>query len=199
MQSVCPFCDTIPNSFEMLFIQKSFIDPTLEYDLTSSKPWALSPLLATMPHFAHERIYSLDGLSQSDIPPFPPSVSISDDTSQLWAASTCSIRQPRSCDVTPPSLSRTSFSTSWSSSSDTSHYSAKSSLRDNVNYTLRRSLEKAHIRWKGTTHDMDFRTPGERRSFFASAQHRQEVVLGPQVCLFLFWTFTTMASAWISI
>ncbi|KAH0835892.1 hypothetical protein J3R83DRAFT_9785 [Lanmaoa asiatica] len=152
-----------------------FIDPTLEYDLTSSKPWALSPLIATMPHFTHERLDS-----QSDIPPFPPPVSISDDTSQLWTTSTSSIRQPRSCAATPPSFSRTSFSTSWSSSSDTSYSSVRSSLRDNVNNTLKRSLEKAHIRWKGTKCDMNFRTPSERRSFFSSPQHRQEVVLGPQ-------------------
>lgn len=161
----------------------SFIDPTLEHDLTSSKPWALSPLIATMPHFAHERIYKLDSLSSSDISPFPPPVSISDDTSQLCTTSPCS-RQPRSCDVTPPSFSRTSFSTSWSSNSDTSHGSAMSSLRDNVNNTLKWSLGKAHLRWKGTKRDMDFRTPGERRSFFSSPQHRQEVFLGPQVCVF---------------
>lgn len=163
--------------------KKSFIDPTLEYDLITSKPWALSPLIATMPHFAHERLYELDGLTQSEIPPFPPPVSISDDTSQLWTASTCLIRPPQSCTSTPPSFSRSSFSTSWSSSSDASHSSAKSSLRDNVNNRLKRSLEKAHMRWKGSRCDMYFRTPGERRSFFGSAQHRQEVVLGPQVCL----------------
>ncbi|KAF8137326.1 DUF1769-domain-containing protein [Boletus edulis] len=157
-----------------------FIDPTLEHDLTSSKPWALSPLIATMPHFAHERIYKLDGLPPSDIPPFPPPASVSDDTSQLWMSSTCNVRQPRSCDVTPPSFSRTSFSTSWSSSSDTSRASTMSSLRDNVNNTFKWSLGRAHLLWKGAKRDMDFRTAGERRSFFASAQHRQEVVLGPQ-------------------
>jgi len=65
-----------------------------------------------------------------------------------------------------------------------SHGSAMSSLRDNVNNTLKRSLEKAHLRWKGTKRDMIFRTSSERRSFFSNAQHRQEVVLGPQVCVF---------------
>ena len=40
--------------------------------------------------------------------------------------------------------------------------------------------------WKGTKRDMNFRTPSERRSFFSSAQHRQEVVLGPQVCAAIF-------------
>ncbi|KAF8887341.1 hypothetical protein BD779DRAFT_1611562 [Infundibulicybe gibba] len=34
-----------------------YVDPTLTHDLTSStKPWALSPLISTMPHFAHTRL-----------------------------------------------------------------------------------------------------------------------------------------------
>lgn len=66
-----------------------------------------------------------------------------------------------------------------------SHGSAMSSLRDNVNNTLKKSLEKAHLRWRGTKRDMIFRTSSERRSFFSNAQHRQEVVLGPQVCVLL--------------
>jgi hypothetical protein len=34
----------------------SFVDPTLQHDLMAqSKPWALSPLISTMPHFAHKR------------------------------------------------------------------------------------------------------------------------------------------------
>ncbi|KAI9452505.1 hypothetical protein F5148DRAFT_1289581 [Russula earlei] len=36
-----------------------FVDPTLEHDLASStKPWALSPLISTMPYFAHRRVSS---------------------------------------------------------------------------------------------------------------------------------------------
>jgi hypothetical protein len=164
------------DSFRMTCL-KSFVDPTLEYNLTSNKPWALSPLIATMPHFSHERIYKkLYGTPQSDVLPFPSLTSLSDETSQLWTASTSSVRQSRSCDITPPS-SRTSF-TSWSSSSGaSSQISTMSYLRNN----LKRSFGKAQIRRKAT-HDMDFRTAAERRSFFANAQHRRDVVLGPQVC-----------------
>ena len=56
-----------------------YIDPTLEHDLTSqSKPWALSPLISTMPYFAHRRI------GKSPTPPkFPPRESLKDDNSQL--------------------------------------------------------------------------------------------------------------------
>ena len=59
-----------------------YIDPTLEHDLTSqSKPWALSPLISTMPHFAHRRT------GESDVPPeFPPRESLKDDNSWLVEA-----------------------------------------------------------------------------------------------------------------
>ena len=59
-----------------------YIDPTLEHDLTSqSKPWALSPLISTMPHFAHRRTEG------SGTPPeFPPRESLKDDSSQLVKA-----------------------------------------------------------------------------------------------------------------
>ena len=68
----------------------SYIDPTLEHDLTSStKPWALSPLIATMPHFAHTRLHAPRPPSQHHNPlgsRFPPSHSIQDSTSQLHLA-----------------------------------------------------------------------------------------------------------------
>lgn len=33
------------------------VDPTLEEDLSSpSKPWALAPLISTMPYFAHRKV-----------------------------------------------------------------------------------------------------------------------------------------------
>ena len=59
-----------------------YIDPTLEHDLTSqSKPWALSPLISTMPYFTHRR------LGESEVPPeFPPRESLKDDGSQLAEA-----------------------------------------------------------------------------------------------------------------
>jgi len=46
----------------------NYIDPTLEHDLVSENPpWALSPLIATMPHFEHERVSASEPL-----PAFPP-------------------------------------------------------------------------------------------------------------------------------
>ncbi|OCH84510.1 DUF1769-domain-containing protein [Obba rivulosa] len=59
-----------------------FIDPTLEQDLASqSKPWALSPLITTMPYLQHRRI-----TRDAPPPPFPPPRPISDDISSLRPA-----------------------------------------------------------------------------------------------------------------
>ncbi|KAF9239827.1 hypothetical protein BU15DRAFT_87839 [Melanogaster broomeanus] len=159
-----------------------FVDPTLEHNLTStSKPWALSPLIATMPHFAHERIRDplMSDEQESDLfqSPFPPATSVSDDTSQLRLASTSSSAQ-LSRSQTPSSLS--SISTSWSSSSDTSHASAKSSLRESVKKSLKVPLGKTHSRRNGSKSGIDFRTPGERRSYFSDAQNRKDIVFGPE-------------------
>lgn len=56
-----------------------YIDPSLAQDLASrSKPWALSPLIATMPHFAHQRIAEVTRPE-----PFPPSKPLVDDTRSL--------------------------------------------------------------------------------------------------------------------
>ncbi|TFK49131.1 DUF1769-domain-containing protein [Heliocybe sulcata] len=55
-----------------------YVDPTLEHDLTSqTQPWALSPLISTMPYLVHTR---------ESPPPFPPSSPIADDTSHLQLA-----------------------------------------------------------------------------------------------------------------
>ena len=63
----------------VLTSRSSFIDPTLEQDLaSSSKPWALSPLIATMPYLVHKKIPGPD-----DIPPFPPEEPVGNDVSEL--------------------------------------------------------------------------------------------------------------------
>lgn len=73
---------TLPWGSSAAFQFMRYIDPTLEHDLASqTKPWALSPLISTMPHFAHRRI------GESDVPPeFPPRESLKDDNSQLAEA-----------------------------------------------------------------------------------------------------------------
>ncbi|RXW23917.1 hypothetical protein EST38_g1930 [Candolleomyces aberdarensis] len=61
----------------------NYIDPTLEHDLQSTtKPWALSPLIATMPYFAHRRM-DTDTASAKQIE-FPMKTTLVDDTSELY-------------------------------------------------------------------------------------------------------------------
>jgi len=57
------------------------IDSSLEHDLGGPKPWALSPLITTMPHLMHMELPSKD----ASLPPFPPPApkSIKDNTEQL--------------------------------------------------------------------------------------------------------------------
>ena len=55
------------------------MDPTLEQDLQSkSKPWALSPLISTMPFVVHTRAEELHR-----VPPFPPIKPIQENTAEL--------------------------------------------------------------------------------------------------------------------
>ncbi|KAI0346420.1 DUF1769-domain-containing protein [Trametopsis cervina] len=69
----------IPWGFSTILGFMHYVDPTLEQDLQSkTKPWALSPLISTMPHFVHARVQS-----SGDAPAFPPSKPISDDSSKL--------------------------------------------------------------------------------------------------------------------
>lgn len=66
-------------------VHRRFIDPTLEHDLSShDKPWALSPLISTMPYFSHTRTANAKGMS--DLPQFPPPISITEDATQLSQA-----------------------------------------------------------------------------------------------------------------
>lgn len=147
-----------------------FIDPTLEHDLTSStKPWALSPLITTMPHFAHTRLggsatdspaSSSSSLDLQTTPPkFPPSHSLSDNTSFLHLASS-------------PLSSASSSSSSLSSTS--SERSAKSSS------SFKARLSGKKTKKQGNCQSYDFRTANERRSHFSSAENRGNIRFGPK-------------------
>ena len=64
----------------------NYIDPTLEHDLQSTtKPWALSPLISTMPYFAHTRLEN--GQEVMGLwPEFPGTELVVDDVSQIHLA-----------------------------------------------------------------------------------------------------------------
>ncbi|KAG7100025.1 hypothetical protein E1B28_001811 [Marasmius oreades] len=152
----------------------NFVDPTLEHDLTSStKPWALSPLISTMPHFMHTRIRggspeslspssSTSSLELPSMPPkFPPSRPIADDNSMLHLAQVPS--------EWSPSSSSSSLSSTHSHSSAKSHKSTLSSKYKN----LKRGGGSRH------SHDpINLQNASQRRSYFSSPDTRRSVMFG---------------------
>ncbi|THH09545.1 hypothetical protein EW146_g8658 [Bondarzewia mesenterica] len=124
-----------------------FIDPTLEHDLASpATPWALSPLVATMPHFAHVRLSDANANDQNHWPEFPPKTSLTDDNSQLYltysspSPSSSSSLSSSNSHSSPSSTSAVSSSppSSYASASHPEAYCSASSLQS----TFSRSDEK---------------------------------------------------------
>jgi len=67
----------------------NYIDPTLEHDLHAEQPWALSPLISTMPYFNHRRVSTDIDLRTTTFPnnqSIKDNQSIEDDTSNLTHA-----------------------------------------------------------------------------------------------------------------
>jgi len=72
----------LPWGFSAALKFMHYVDPTLEQDLAStSKPWALSPLISTMPYLSHRPLETGEPLG-----PFPPPEPIQDDLSHLRLA-----------------------------------------------------------------------------------------------------------------
>lgn len=85
----------LPWGFSAALKFMHYMDPTLEQDLASkSKPWALSPLITTMPYLEHKRVTSAE-----QEPAFPPEGLVENDISQLTvptAHKACDISHNRS-------------------------------------------------------------------------------------------------------
>ena len=150
----------------------SFIDPSVEHDLLSpTKPWALSPLICTMPHFMHTRVPVADFGNTAMtkqverscylpiLPPFPPTQSIRDSTDDLYLTV---IQEPDSS----------------SSTSNSSRGSSSSGIKKVFKKTVkRRGLNVEHA------YDVPrFESAGQRRSYFNSASRRELIQFGPEVC-----------------
>ena len=171
------------------------IDPTLEHDLMSStKPWALSPLISTMPHFMHERtVDSLSPPSSSrsslicpnaeatpkastfpdaitkaphshSFPPFPPNKSIEDDNSQLHLTKMSLLNLPSS---STSSLSSVSSEMSLKSTRSTS--SLKVKMKNGDKYP------------RAPGQPFNLQNASDRRSYFSVAKNRKEIIFGPNV------------------
>lgn len=161
----------------------SYIDPTLEHDLLSStKPWALSPLICTMPHLVHTRVPSCpaaDTRSNMTTPGqsghhsrFPPTQSISDSTDELYLT-----------------VIQGSSSASSSGSSSFSSLSSGKSVTGG-SFKIRDAVKKVARRRRKSSPDTDvpkFEGAAQRRSYFSSASRRQVTQFGPLVNLFLFF------------
>ncbi|EGO03762.1 hypothetical protein SERLA73DRAFT_46390 [Serpula lacrymans var. lacrymans S7.3] len=137
-----------------------FVDPTMDHDLASpTKPWALSPLISTMPYFAHAKMNYNDDKS-SLVAPFPAEQSLMDDTSQLTMATVNSL------DDSPASSASSSSSSLSSATSSTSTTSSKKML------DLGR--KKKEPRMDNLT------TAAARRSYFHETNNRRKVIFGPE-------------------
>ncbi|KAJ3907552.1 hypothetical protein F5879DRAFT_941066 [Lentinula edodes] len=164
----------------------SYLDPNLTHDLTSqTKPWALSPLVATMPHFAHSH--------KSRPPKFPSSSSLTDDNSQLSLAF-----HEEDEDADSPLSSASSSTSSLSSGSsihsgDSGHLSSSSSSRKShsSNGSTSSKIKSLSKIRRGGGHSMsrngngapppvNLHTAAQRRSYFSVSKNRKSVVFGPE-------------------
>ncbi|GLB42078.1 putative DUF1769-domain-containing protein [Lyophyllum shimeji] len=151
-----------------------YIDPTLEHDLASDKkPWALSPLVCTMPHFAHTRLpvdeaqdededgehgkggnaqggREGNGRTRPRLPPFPPRESIKDDTAQLHLAVT------------------------EMAGGGESDASSGKSVR------IGKNGRNGNERGKGNGNGLGLEDAAARRAYFAAPAHRRRVTFGPR-------------------
>ncbi|KAF9488188.1 hypothetical protein BDN71DRAFT_1491209 [Pleurotus eryngii] len=151
-----------------------YMDPVLEHDLSSlTKPWALSPLIATMPHFEHKRLSS----HHASLPAFPPSQSIADDVSHVRVTSS-----PPSC--LSSRASSVSSSSSLLSSKSSSSLSLASTSSSKSNTSSSSSSSKSSSRSKGKKRrgpsNANLHSASDRRSRFSDIANRQEVEFGPQ-------------------
>jgi len=130
-----------------------FIDPTLEHDLLSqTKPWALSPLVATMPHFSHQYVpgYVRDEDADSDVTVSSTSSSSSSVPGMLR-------------DFTVNALD---FASSpW----------AGRKLSGGKNQHQQQGLPSCDV-WK----NLHFDNASQRRKYFKCAERRKQVELGPR-------------------
>lgn len=163
----------------------------MDQDLNSqTKPWALSPLISSMPHLHHTR---------GTPPPFPATDqnSLSDDVTQLHLA-----RQSRA----PSRVSSNASIASLTAVKAKDHDAGGKSSRENVAEVKARfkngaSMLKDKMNGDASSKDgnetdgseaegvaeveeIPKQDAGSRRAYFADAGRRKEIVFGPEVCIF---------------
>ncbi|KAF8627916.1 hypothetical protein AX15_004178 [Amanita polypyramis BW_CC] len=150
------------SSAALKFMQ--YTDPTLEHDLFSqTKPWALSPLIATMPHFAHKRIES-DGKEDYSLDVLPQSHSWNDFTAELYRASVVEVSSSES--------SISSMDRVPGDDLDKLPISNPDDIRPDKGKKRRKSTARKK--------ELQFETATLRREYFNKAEHRQAIQFGPE-------------------
>lgn len=187
----------------------SYIDPTLVHDLQSpTKPWALSPLVSTMPHFMHTRVPVADTPSDdcseflaappatttrhkngmAKLPPFPPAASITDDTSQLHLAMMDSHSSSGStsdeASSSKSSISSTLAATAAHSYTDTANTSPKVRAKRGMSRlrdASKNALKPRRSKSASPHPGLGLETASQRQAYFSSSEHRQAIRFGPEV------------------
>jgi len=161
----------------------SYLDPTLTHDLAShTKPWALSPLVSTMPHFAHSH--------NSEPPKFPSDNALMDDNSELPLVFHDD-EEDISSESPSPASSASSSTSSLSSSASSVHsmhssYSKKSNGSTSMTSKIK-SLSKVRRSPKlsrrgngGGAPPVNLHTAAQRKNHFSVRENRKNVVFGPE-------------------
>ena len=167
-----------------MFLFHSFIDPTLEHDLSSTtKPWALSPLISTMPNLAHRR----ESWEESTEDQFPPKEAIQDSTSQLHLAriSRTDGRHSRASsiassidDLDDPDTP-TQAKILKKSKSKSSLYKLKKVSHSVTSLISNKSSHSSISEEDDGAYN--FASAAQRRKFFADAEARKDLIFGPEV------------------
>ena len=165
----------------MLIFCDSYIDPTLEHDLLSTKPWALSPLISTMPHFAHKRLRTVP--ADVEEPRFPPVKSLEDSLGELHlSVASESNLSLKPLDGPTPSSSTSSLISVLSTVSGNSTKSTANGAHPTKNGKTGTFSSRSRKAQSGIkTQIADLRGASQRKAFFAQETHRKVVVFGPEV------------------
>ncbi|PFH49904.1 hypothetical protein AMATHDRAFT_62184 [Amanita thiersii Skay4041] len=151
-----------------------YIDPTLEHDLLSpTKPWALSPLISTMPHFAHKRIEegrssNRDQTSGACLTIKSQNLVGDEYTDELYLASTT---------IDTPGSSSSSSPLSSSSSLHSDLTNGGSTIIVNSARRLKKRKKQGEA---GASSNLRFDNASQRRQYFSTEAHRQAIQFGPE-------------------
>lgn len=148
----------------------SYVDPTLTHDLgASTRPWALSPLVATMPY--------LDMAPAGGEPAFP----LGDGEG---SASSSSSPQASSSPPSPPASKPPSRAPSRKPSLASLRSLTKPrSRRPSISSLLSSSKAPSRAPTPPNEHSWNYDNATERRAYFASPAAREETVLGPETTI----------------